>query len=332
MTPSPHRRSRIVLSLVTAASLLLSTSPVVLGATQIDVSIASSPTLVTRGHPVSYVISVQNVGGNAVNHVTLEADSPAAFTYLRALTSKGSCNAAPAGDPLCNLGKFPSGAAAQVVLIFDTASTAPLGSFSFEVTVRAGEGGNDRPHSSHTDTFSELAPTTVLAVNNNFTTHYIVPEGDQITTGGLSGATALSAANPQGTRATVPNTPLGVPAALRESGGASSNCPSAFIGRCFGQSSTVSVGNGVNLSPYLRVEVRFDDSVVPHWLTEHKLVIIHWFDPVPSGGFEQITRICSDSTPKAWELPCRLPAQVKADGDWLVTIFMSSNGVIKGRG
>jgi uncharacterized repeat protein (TIGR01451 family) len=327
-----HRRLAISAVLLTCLSLLLGTAVPAAAESSIVVDIASSPILVTRGNAVSYVVSVRNTGGNAVNHVTLESDTPPGYTYVHTLTNKGTCNGAPASEPFCDLGKFIPGTQAVAVLIFNVAPTAQLRTFDFEVVVHAGEGTNDQTHSAHTDTFRDTAPTTVLAMNQNFTTHYIVPQGDDITTGGLSGATALSASNPQGTRAIVPSTPMGVPASVRETGGPNSNCPPAFAGRCFGQSSTVSVGNGAVLSPYLRVEVRFDKSVVPYWLTDHKLVIIHWFDPVPSAGFEQITRICSDSTPKAWELPCRLHAQVKPDGDWFVTVFMRSNGTIKGKG
>ena len=97
------------------------------------------------------------------------------------------------------------------------------------MTVRGGEGGNDQPHSAHQDTFTDNTETIVLPVNQDFTTHYIVPEGDDITTGGLLGATALSPTNPQGTLATVPNTPFGVPAAVGETGGPTDFCPPAFV-------------------------------------------------------------------------------------------------------
>ncbi len=331
MAATRRRSLQISVSLIATMSLVLGGVAPVGAASVMSVNIQSSPTLVTRGGPVSYVVSVQNTGNNSINHATLEADTPSGFTYRRAITSKGSCNAAPAADPLCDLGQFSAGTPALVVLVFDTSPNAPLGSFDFVVTVRGGEGGNDQPHSSHTDTFTDETETIVLAVNQDFTTHYIVPEGDDITTGGLLGATALSSTNPQGTQALVPNTPFGVPAAVGEAGGPADNCPPAFLDRCFGQSSTVSVGNGIVLSPHLIVQVRFDSTVVRR-LNERKLVIIHWFDPVPTAGFEEITRICSDATPASSELPCRLPVQVMPDKDWLVTIFMTSNGVIKGRG
>ena len=70
----------------------------------------------------------------------------------------------------------------------------------------------------------------MLRVDQDFTTHYIVPEGDDITTGGLLGAIALSAANPQGTQATVPNTPFGVPAAVGEVGGPDDHLPAGVRG------------------------------------------------------------------------------------------------------
>jgi uncharacterized repeat protein (TIGR01451 family) len=329
---SNRRVLRSGTSFIVSLSLLLSSGASVLGATQMAVDITSSPTLVTRGEPVSYVISVGNVGGSTVNHVTLEAVTPSGFTYLRALTTQGTCNAAPALNPSCILGQFAPGPPVQVVLIFDTTPTTPLGSFNFVATVRAGEGGSDRPHSAHVDTFTDSAPTTVLAVNQDLSIHYIVPEGDDITTGGIFGATALSATNPQGTLAAVPDTPFGVPGSVAEGGGPNDNCPAAFIGSCFGQTSAVSVGNGMVLSPYLIVQVRFDYSEVPRGLSDRKLVVIHWFDPYPTAGFEQITTICSDTTPALSELPCRLPAQRMADRDWLVTVYMTSNGFIKGRG
>jgi hypothetical protein len=124
---------------------------------------------------------------------------------------------------------------------------------------------------------------------------------------------------------------LGVPAAVGETGGSTDFCPPAFVDACFGQASTVSVGNGILLSPYLVVQVRFDYPVIKT-VNERKVVFIHWFDPYPTAGFEEITRVCSDATPTVAELPCRLPVQTMPDRDWLVTIYMESNGFIKGRG
>ena len=171
-----------------------------------------------------------------------------------------------------------------------------------------------------------------LDVDDDFSVHYIVPEGDDITTGGLFGATALSPENPQGTLAVVPATPFGLPASVGEVGSAEDHCPAAFAGECFGQTSAVSVGNGIVLSPYLIVQVRFDYSEVPHGLNDRKLVIIHWFDPPHDPPYEEVTTICSDTTPAEEELPCRLPAQRMDDRDWLVTIYLESNGLVIGRG
>ncbi len=91
------------------------------------------------------------------------------------------------------------------------------------------------------------------------------------------------------------------------------------------------MGDGIVLSPHLIVQIRFDYPVIKG-VNERKLVLIHWFDPVPTAGFEEITRICSDATPTDAELPCRLPVQRMPDRDWLVTIFMESNGYITGKG
>jgi uncharacterized repeat protein (TIGR01451 family) len=330
--PMRARLARLSLSLITTLGLLLSGSLPAVAASNITVDIVSSPVQVTRGQPVAYVVQVGNRGPSNVNHVTLEAPTPAGFSYLRAITTKGSCNAAPAPTPICDLGTYRDDAASLVVLIYTTAPSAAIRTFDFTVTVRGGEGGKDQPHSSHTDTFTDTAATTVLATNPNFTVQYIVPEGDDVTTGGIDGAQALSATNPQGTQAFVPATQFGLPASVGEIGGPNTHCPAQFIGSCFGQTSTLSVGDGVAITPYLRVKVRFDRSEVPYGLKEHKLRIIHWFDGFPTAGFEEITRICSDTTPHANELPCRLRAHRPADGDWVVTIYLTSNGFIKGRG
>lgn len=331
MAAARRRSLHIPVSLIATLSLVLGGVAPVGAASVMTVNIDSSPTLVTRGEPVSYVISVQNTGSNSINHVTLEADTPNGFTYRRAITTKGTCNASPAADPLCDLGQFGAGAPALVVLIFDTSPTATLGSFDFVVTVRGGEGGNDQPHSSHTDTFTDETETIVLAVNQDFTTHYIVPEGDDITTGGLFSPTALSPTNPQGTLASVPNTPFGVPAAVGEVSSADGFCPPAFAGECVGQASHVSIGNGIILSPYLVVQIRYDFSLVRS-LNDNKFSLIHWFDPYPTAGFEEIDTTCTDATPSPSELPCRLPVERLPDRDWLVTVFMKSNGFITGRG
>ena len=318
-------------SLVASLSLLLTTAASSLGATQMVVDIVSSPIQVTRGEPVSYVISISNGGNSTVNRGTLEADTPPGFTYRRAITTKGTCNAAPSIDPFCDLGQFSSGADALVVLIFDTAPDATLRTFNFVVTVHAGEGPNDQPNSSHTDTFTDTAATTVVAVSQDYTVHYIVPEGDSITTGGVFGVTSLSSTNQQGTFAQVPGTPFGVPALVAEQALTSAYCPPPFAGQCVGQVSQVSVGNGITLDPYLIVQIRYDSTLVRS-LNNNRFSVIHWFDPYPTAGYEEISAICSDATPAVSELPCRLPVERLPDRDWLVTVIMESNGFIIGRG
>jgi uncharacterized protein DUF11 len=333
------RRRRVLqvpVSFIACLSLVMLGVAPVAAASSMSVNIVSSPTLVTRGEPVSYVIELQNTGGNSINHATLEAETPADFTYRRAITTKGTCNTAPAPDPLCDLGQFGAGTPALVVLIFDTSPSSSLGAFDFVVTVHGGEGGNDQPHSAHQDTFTDETETIVLAVNQDFTTHYIVPEGDDITTGGLLGPIALSAANPQGTQATVPATQFGLPASVGETGTEDTLCPAVYAGHCIGQASAVSVGNGVLIEPYLVVQVRFDYAEVGV-VNDKKLLIIHWLDDNPFDAslpttYEEITRICSDATPASAELPCRLPAQRMPDRDTLVTVYMESNGFIKGKG
>jgi uncharacterized repeat protein (TIGR01451 family) len=323
---------RIGLSLLASLSLVLSAAPPTLGLTDMAVEVLSSPNVVTGGKPVSYVISVGNKGSSTVNHATLEAVSPSGLTYVRAITTQGTCNAAPARDPFCTLGQYAPDAPSLVVLIFDTAPTQTEYSFTFEVTVRAGEGPNDQQHSAHDDTFTAPAETTVLEVSDDFTIHYIVPEGDEITTGGVLGATALSPANPQGTQVTVPATPFGLPAWVEESEDPNGDyCPDQYAGKCFGQVSEISVGGGIPLDPYLIVQIRFDDSEV-QGLNDRRLVMIHWFDPPADPAYEEITTICSDATPAAEELPCRLPAQRMEDRDWLVTIYLESNGFVIGKG
>jgi uncharacterized repeat protein (TIGR01451 family) len=330
------RFARFFISLITSLGLLPMASMPALAVSDLDVAIVSSPVQVTRGEPVSYVVTVANAGGSTVNHVTLEAETPVGFTYRRAITSQGTCNAFPAANPFCDLGQFSPGPGGLVVLIFDTSPTMPLGTFPFVVTARGGEGGNDQPHSAHNDTFTDTALTTVVAASPDFTIHYIVPEGDAITTGGITGAIQLSAGNPQGTQATVPATPFGHPAAVGEIGDEDTLCPEEFAGECFGQASAVSVGGGILIEPYLVVQVRYDFAAVGV-INDRKLLIIHWFDDdpfdaVPPTEYEEISNICSDATPASSELPCRLPAQRMPDKDTLVTIIMESNGFVIGRG
>jgi hypothetical protein len=327
---NPVRRPlRVLASGIVIFGLLLgSTAPVLAHGTRLRVDILSSPVQVTRGEPISYVVEVKNTGGTSLDPVTLKASTPPGFTWRQGLTTQGSCNAAPAAHPSCSLGKLKPGYSAEVVLIFDTAATAPLGSFNFAVT------GQGKPYWGYLVTAVDTALTTVLAPNPNFTSQYVAPGGDTVTTGGVTGGTALSATNPQGTAVIVPGTPFGVPASVGESGGPNDQCPPAFIGRCFGQSSQVLVANGATLQPYLKVQVRFDKSEIPWWLwfKLHKISVIHWFDPYPTAGFEEITTKCSDSTPAQTELPCRLPVQVMPDHDLLITVFMASNGFVKGKG
>ncbi len=326
-----HRLVRVPAVLITCFSLLLSAgAPVAAHSSpKLTVSVASVPTSVTRGLPASYFVTVKNTSWTAIDNVKLETDAPLGFTFLSATTTKGTCSAAAGGEASCSIGKLNAGAQAQMTLIFNTAPTTALGLATFKVVVKSGSG---YWHSSSGNTVTASVTTTILAVNPNLTTQFIPPPGGEITTGGVVGSSSLSPSNPQGTTAVVPATAMGVPAALSEFGGPNDACPAVYIGRCFGQASTVVVGAGTVLNPYLKVQVRYDKHSIPLWIWEHKLSVIHWFDPFPSAGYEEITRICSDSTPYQSELPCRLKSQRLHDWDLLITIFMESNGTIKGKG
>jgi uncharacterized repeat protein (TIGR01451 family) len=329
-----HRLVRVPVVLLTCFSLMLTVGAPVAAhdAPKLTVTVVSSPTSVTRGSPVSYVVKVKNTGWSSIDNVKLDTDAPSGFTFVSAITSKGTCSAATGGEATCSIGKLTAGAQAVLTLVFNTAPTTALGLATFKVSVRSGDGHSSWYWSG--TTVNASATTTVLAVNPNATTHFIVPQGGEITTGGVTGSNSLSSSNPQGTTALVPGTPSGVPASVAEFGGATDRCPAVFIGRCFGQASTVLVANGGVLTPYLRVQVRFDKSEIPWWLwfKLHKITVIHWFDPYPTAGFEEISSTCSDSTPAQSELPCRMPVQLMPDHDLLITVFMESNGTIKGKG
>ncbi len=74
----------------------------------------SGPVSADAGTNVSYMATIENVGGTPANEVVLRVFAPPELEVAAFTTPVGDCNVEAAGGPSCNLGTIPAGASRSV--------------------------------------------------------------------------------------------------------------------------------------------------------------------------------------------------------------------------
>lgn len=310
------RASGASLRVVLALFLLLTTAA---PASARDVTIqiqASSPSIVTVGHPVAYPIAASNTGKSTLNSVILSGEAPASYTYLGA--SSPICSATAA---VCNFGQIASGQPLPAVTFYYLPTATGLQNFTAKVTVNEGANDNSDGSSTAEDVFTSTIQTTVVGLSNDAVSGHSFGTYKSFTTG----LDAVNSGNPHGSRVVVP--------AVTEvrvddlAPGAAPACPAAAP-TCFGWATKLAVGFGANYPAGIEVTVRWDVSQLPKGMTARKLRIVHQFD---GGGSEPVVLPCTFTGTTPNVLPCiKVAPQTLSDKDIQATILLLHNGFVRG--
>jgi uncharacterized repeat protein (TIGR01451 family) len=301
-----HLGRPIILLAALAATALFAPAAADAGTADVTAAIAEEPaTPITVGEPVRYLTTLTDNGPSTFNHIELTLPLPAAMTTVSASTSVGSCTTR-SHEVDCSIGTLKAGESAQVSVIARTSQTG-----TFSVTAFwSGDNDQNDPHD-----FSATTSTTVSARTGDLVNGYVPPSGDTLTTDPGTGATTE---NPQVTTATIPATPDGTPASLGESNasGPSDGCgPSAT---CFGQISTITIGQTFTPAHPLRFVFLLDKSEVPTGTKVGKIPMFHDGVLVPS---------CTGAAGTASPDPCVVSrTKLKKSGDVQIVVLSSTNG------
>lgn len=299
-------RPLITLLALVAAGVALGAPSAGAGTADVTATITAEPaTSITVGETVRYLTTLVDHGPSTLNHIQLTLPLPAGMTAVSASTSVGSC-ITRSSEVDCSIGTLTAGNSAQVSVIARTSDTG-----TFSVTAFwSGDNDQNDPHD-----FSATTSTTVSARTGDIVNGYVPPSGATLTTDPGTGATT---GNPQVTTATVPATSDGTPASLAESNasGAGDACgPSAT---CFGQISTITIGQTFTPGNPLRFVFLLDKSEVPAGTKVGKIPMFHDGVLVPS---------CTGAAGTASPDPCVVSrTKLKKSGDVQIVVLSSTNG------
>jgi uncharacterized repeat protein (TIGR01451 family) len=302
----PLRPFTILAALIAATVLAVPTAAGSdLSGTTVTASISGSPDPVTAGESVRYVTTVSNGGPATITHVALTLPLPGGMTPTDATASSGSCSTG-SGQVTCTIGTLGAGQSATVTVFADTSAT---GTFSVTAHWAADVDAND-PHD-----YSATTSSTVAARTPDLVSGYVLPTGDTLTTDPGTGATT---SNPQVTTATVPATTDGTPARLAESNasGPADGCGAGAT--CFGQISTITIGQTFSPGNPLRFVFVLDKTELPTSLKIAKIPMFHDGVLVPS---------CTGTAGTASPDPCVVSrTKLKKTGDVQIVVLSSTNG------
>lgn len=298
----------MLLSVLIAASVL--GAPAAAGSSagppSATASIADAPDPVTAGEQVRYLTTLTDDGPATITHVELAFPLATGMTLVSATPSVGSCTPG-AGGVECQIGTLAAGASAQVSVIAQV--PAQPGSVAVTAQWTADIGQQDPHHYFASET------TTVAAASPDRVARYVGPAGGTLTTDPGTGATA---SNPQVTAAVIPATPDGTPASLSESnasGPADACGPSAT---CFGQISTITIGQTFSPGDPLRFSFVLDSTEVPAHTKVSKIPMFHDGVLVPT---------CTGAPGLASPDPCVVSrTQNKKTKDVAIVVLSSTNG------
>jgi hypothetical protein len=312
-----HPRRAVVLPL--AALLVLGAlAPAAAAAPDVRVTSTASPTSVTVGFVVAYPVTVTNMSGRTLNHVTLSGTTaPVGVAYLGSAPT-GACSQTQA---TCDFGTLRA-AEFRSVTFYYRAPASP-GSFTFTATALVSEGDTDAAGSPNQDTFAANVVTNVLGVSQDLVRGHAFGTDRTFTTG----LTTLGTGNPHGTTVRIPVATTEVTVADLLPTDPAVQCPPALT-TCFGWGSSLNVGDGGTIAGGIEVTTRWDYSELPNGMTAKKLHVAHLLG---GGLYEEVTGTCTFVAGVPTNMPCfSISPFGLPDKDIQATYWLASNRVTRG--
>jgi uncharacterized repeat protein (TIGR01451 family) len=288
----------IVLAALVATALA---APIAAGSdATVSATITGGPDPVTVGHTAAFTTTFTNTGPVGVHDVELRLDVPGGATFVQAIPGD-DCVLEHGHTVECEFGILnPGGHIDLTVLMTAPATAGPL-------TVTAHWGAE------HADPQYPTASIDVVPPSPNAVSEWVLPAGDTVTTDPGTGATTT---NPQVTTADVPATDIGTATSLSESNASGPGDACAPYATCFGQISTITIGQTFSPGDPLRLSFLLDKSEVPKHTKIKKIPLYHDGVLVPN---------CTGYSGVASPDPCVL-SRTKMHGDVLIVALSSTNG------
>jgi hypothetical protein len=240
-------------------------------------SVTRLPDTVSPGSYAAYVVLIHNAGKSNISQLYF-TDSRAEVPF--SITPSTGCTANAALS--CSIGPLSAGASKTIVVVYKTPSSGS----SFAVTFQLNTSGStftDKKGSSHGDTLSTLA-TTTLDSTANFAGGYVVV-----------GGTSFSTATGDVQQTTVNSPDTNIPVTIQETSGGASQCGS---GTPLGQLATVHVNNGSSYASPFLTTLKIATSGVPDETVLTDLSFCHAYDSGPLAGTSALLPRCAtDAAP-----------------------------------
>jgi hypothetical protein len=338
MTPTRSPRSLAAVWLAIALALAaMAGPPAILGA-QASAEYSATPlpgpippdtiASVSPGAAVAYDVFFDNIDTSNISQLYLNAATPndgqnappnnGTLLAIESESRPGTCAITLSNDLSCAFGTVtPADSPIMLRVVYETPDSA--GDFDVHFLFSTTGVSGDKKKNSHGDDYDAF--THVALVESD---HF--EGGYALNTDQVADLKVFSRQNPQWTAVNPPV--ANIPVVVAERRGSTFTCPGASAASCFGEWSYVSVNNGANYANTggFTVQLGYDAN-------KPKANFVHLFDagvidPVTMLPYELIDGTCSDSSPLASELPCKIVET--SGGDTFVTLWLKVNGNIKG--
>jgi hypothetical protein len=296
------RLRRPITLLAALAAVVIAAPSASAGSVTATTSLSGAPDPVTAGHTAAFTTSFAN-GPAAAHDVEVRITVPAGG-FVDAIPTSGACDLEHAHQLECEFGVVAAGADVSATVLV-TAPGSPGSPGTLDATVRWSAEGRPAEYLN--------ASLGVVPVSPDDLSEWVLPQGGTVTTDPGTGATTQ---NPQVTTAEVPATAVGTETSLSEDDAA----PGAFCAPyqpCFGQVSTITIGQTFTPGDPLRLVFILDKSEIPKHTKIKTIPMYHDSVPVPN---------CTGPAGVAAPDPCVVSRKKLKKGDVETVVLSSTNG------
>jgi hypothetical protein len=293
------RLRRSIILLAALAGTVLAAPAASAGSISASTSLTGAPDPVTTGHTAAFTTTFAN-GSSPAHNVEVRITFPGAG-FEDAIPSSGACTLEHAHQVECEFGAVGAGSEVSATILV----TAPSTPGSLDAAARWSAEGMTAQYLN--------ASIGVVPPSPDVVSEWALPQGDTVTTDPGTGATTT---NPQVTTAEVPSTDIGTSTELSEANAAPGQFCAPY-GLCFGQVSTITIGQTFSPGDPLRFRFVLDKSEIPKNTKINKIPMYH--DSVPVAN-------CTGYQGTASPDPCVVSRKKLKKGDVEIVVLSSTNG------